>query len=90
MFRSPDHRYERGVPGKYRLVPTPTMRKKLSAYYEKMSAVIFATPPGFEAVMKRLRSLRQRPTRPNSPSPLKIDLDAAIALLAVVEQAIAL
>ncbi|NTJ11725.1 nucleotidyl transferase AbiEii/AbiGii toxin family protein [Rhizobium lusitanum] len=57
MFRSPDHRYDRAVPGTYRLVPTPDMRKKLAADYDRMSAMIFATPPGFKAVMKSIEEL---------------------------------
>ncbi|ATU95269.1 nucleotidyl transferase AbiEii/AbiGii toxin family protein [Phyllobacterium zundukense] len=57
MFRSPDHRYDLAVPGTYRLVPTPAMRKKLAADYDRMSAMIFATPPGFEAVMKSIEEL---------------------------------
>ncbi|MCZ7486074.1 nucleotidyl transferase AbiEii/AbiGii toxin family protein [Rhizobium rhizogenes] len=57
MFRSPDHRYDRAVPGTYRLVPTPDMRNKLAVDYERMSAMIFAKPPGFEAVMKSIEEL---------------------------------
>ncbi|NSL21388.1 nucleotidyl transferase AbiEii/AbiGii toxin family protein [Agrobacterium tumefaciens] len=57
MFRSPDHRYDRAVPGTYRLVPTPDMRKKLAVDYERMSAMIFATPPSFEAMMKSIEEL---------------------------------
>jgi hypothetical protein len=33
MFRAPDHRYDRAVPGTYRLVPTADMRAKLAADY---------------------------------------------------------
>jgi hypothetical protein len=57
MFRSPDHRYDRAIPGTYRLVPTPDMRKKLAVDYERMTAMIFAAPPGFEAVMKSIEEL---------------------------------
>lgn len=45
MFRAPDHRYDRAVPGSYRLAPTEEMRKKLEADYERMSAMIFGTSP---------------------------------------------
>jgi hypothetical protein len=45
MFRAPDHRYDRAVPGSFRLAPTPEMRKKLASDYEKISAMIFRTPP---------------------------------------------
>lgn len=57
MFRSPDHRYDRAVPGTYRLVPTPDIRNKLAIDYERMSAMIFATPLSFEAVMKSIEGL---------------------------------
>lgn len=33
MFRAPDHRYDRAVPGSFRLVPTADMRKKLATDY---------------------------------------------------------
>jgi hypothetical protein len=59
MFRAPDHRYDRAVPGSFRLVPTADMRKKLAADYERMSAMIFATPPEFEAVMTRVKDLER-------------------------------
>jgi predicted nucleotidyltransferase component of viral defense system len=57
MFRAPDHRYDRAVPGSFRLVPTPEMRKKLEADYEKMSAMIFGTPPEFVSVMTSIQEL---------------------------------
>jgi hypothetical protein len=57
MFRAPDHRYDRAVPGSFRLVPTAEMRKKLEADYEKMSAMIFGTPPEFESVMTSIQEL---------------------------------
>jgi hypothetical protein len=59
MFRSPDHRYDRAVPGTYRLMPTPDMRKKLANDYSKMSAMIFATPPSFDAIMKSIEELQE-------------------------------
>ena len=37
MFRAPDHRYDRAVPGTFRLVPTADMRQKLAADYMRMS-----------------------------------------------------
>lgn len=40
MFRAPDHRYDRAVPGSYRLVPTEDMLRKLAADYDRMSAMI--------------------------------------------------
>lgn len=57
MFRAPDHRYDRAVPGSFRLVPTADMRKKLAADYERMSAMIFGTPPEFESVMASIQEL---------------------------------
>ncbi len=57
MFRAPDHRYDRAVPGTYRLVPTGDMRKKLAADYARMSAMIFGTPPAFDAVMTSMVEL---------------------------------
>jgi hypothetical protein len=57
MFRAPDHRYDRAVPGSFRLVPTPEMRKKLKADYERMSAMIFGTPPEFGSVMASIEEL---------------------------------
>lgn len=57
MFRAPDHRYDRAVPGTFRLVPTADMRQKLAADYEHMSAMIFGTAPSFEAVMTSIEEL---------------------------------
>ena len=57
MFRAPDHRYDRAVPGSYRLVPTPDMRAKLAADYERMSAMIFGTPPAFDEVIASIEAL---------------------------------
>lgn len=57
MFRAPDHRYDRAVPGSFRLVPTPEMRKKLASDYERMSAMIFGTPPEFGSVMASIDEL---------------------------------
>lgn len=59
MFRAPDHRYDRAIPGSFRLVPTADMRKKLAADYERMSAMIFATPPDFEAVVTSIEDLER-------------------------------
>jgi hypothetical protein len=57
MFRAPDHRYDRAVPGSYRLVPTEDMRAKLAADYKRMSAMIFGTPPAFDDVMASIEAL---------------------------------
>lgn len=57
MFRAPDHRYDRAVPGSYRLVPTGEMRAKLAADYERMSVMIFGTPPAFADVMASIEAL---------------------------------
>lgn len=57
MFRAPDHRYDRAVPGSFRLVPTVDMRKKLAADYERMSAMIFGTAPAFETVMASIEAI---------------------------------
>lgn len=57
MFRAPDHRYDRAVPGSFRLVPTPEMRKKLASDYERMSAMIFGTPPKFGSVIASIEEL---------------------------------
>lgn len=57
MFRAPDRRYDRAVPGTFRLVPTADMRKKLEADYSRMSAMIFGTPPAFDAVMASIVEL---------------------------------
>jgi len=59
MFRAPDHRYDRAVPGNYRLVPTEAMRKKLAADYDRMSAMIFGEPPTFDDVMTSIEALEQ-------------------------------
>ncbi|TCU13879.1 nucleotidyl transferase AbiEii/AbiGii toxin family protein [Rhizobium laguerreae] len=59
MFRAPDHRYDRAVPGSFRLLPTADMRRKLASDYERMSAMIFATPPKFEAVMTSIKELER-------------------------------
>lgn len=57
MFRAPDHRYDRAEPGSYHLMPTADMRKKLATDYERMSAMIFGTPPNFEEVMDSIEAL---------------------------------
>lgn len=59
MFRAPDHRYDRAVPGSYRLVPTEAMRKNLATDYDRMSAMIFGTPPAFDDVMASIEALQQ-------------------------------
>jgi hypothetical protein len=59
MFRAPDHRYDRAVPGTFRLVPTDDMMKKLAADYTRMSAMIFGDPPAFEAIMASISELEQ-------------------------------
>lgn len=59
MFRAPDHRYDRAVPGTYRLVPTEDMRKKLAADYQRMSAMIFGKPPAFDDVMSSIETLEK-------------------------------
>ncbi|MCP3477891.1 nucleotidyl transferase AbiEii/AbiGii toxin family protein (plasmid) [Bradyrhizobium sp. CCGUVB1N3] len=59
MFRAPDHRYDRAVPGSYRLVPTAEMRARLAADYDRMSAMIFGTPPAFADVMASIEALEQ-------------------------------
>lgn len=59
MFRAPDHRYDRAVPGSYRLMPIADMREKLAADYERMSAMIFGTPPAFDEVMTSIGKLEK-------------------------------
>jgi hypothetical protein len=59
MFRAPDHRYDRAIPGSYRLVPTEAMRGKLAADYERMSAMIFGTPPSFAEVLASIDALER-------------------------------
>lgn len=59
MFRAPDHRYDRAVPGSYRLVPTADMRAKLAADYARMAAMIFGTPPTFAEVMASIETLER-------------------------------
>jgi hypothetical protein len=59
MFRAPDHRYDRAVPGTFRLLPTSDMMKKLAADYARMSAMIFGDPPAFDAVMTSTGELEQ-------------------------------
>lgn len=57
MFRAPDHRYDRAVPGSYRLVPTSEMFGKLARDYDRMSEMIFGDIPKFEDVMTSIREL---------------------------------
>jgi len=57
MFRAPDHRYDRAIPGSYRLLPTLEMRHKLSRDYERMSAMIFGEVPKFEEVINSIAEL---------------------------------
>jgi len=59
MFRAPDHKYDRAVPGTYRLVPTEEMLRKLAADYERMSAMIFGAPPKFKDVMASIEELER-------------------------------
>ncbi len=59
MFRAPDHRYDRAVPGSYRLVPTEDMRAKLATDYQRMSSMIFGTPPAFAEVMASIEAIEQ-------------------------------
>jgi hypothetical protein len=59
MFRAPDHRYDRAVPGTYRLVPTAEMRAKLAVDYERMSAMIFGEPPAFADVMASIEAIER-------------------------------
>ncbi len=69
MFRAPDHRYDRAVPGTYRLVPTSEMRAKLAADYGRMSAMIFGTPPAFEEVMASIEALERHLNSPSVSHP---------------------
>lgn len=64
MFRAPDHRYDRAVPGSYRLVPTADMRAKLAADYQRMSAMIFGSAPAFSDVIASIEALQQRLNAP--------------------------
>lgn len=57
MFRSPDHRYDRAVPGSYRLQPTPDIRERLARDYDRMSAMIFGDIPKFEDVKTSIADL---------------------------------
>ncbi|NTE56524.1 nucleotidyl transferase AbiEii/AbiGii toxin family protein [Agrobacterium tumefaciens] len=59
MFRTPDHRYDRAVPGSYRLVPTADMRDKLAIDYARMSAMIFGPAPTFDEVMASIEALER-------------------------------
>jgi hypothetical protein len=59
MFRAPDHRYDRAVPGSYRLMPTGDMRSKLAADYERMSAMIFGKPPSFADILASIAVLER-------------------------------
>lgn len=69
MFRAPDHRYDRAVPGSYRLVPTADMRARLAADYERMSAMIFGTPPAFAEVMASIEALEHHLNAAPAASP---------------------
>jgi hypothetical protein len=57
MFRAPDHRYDRAIPGSFRLVPTEEMHKKLAADYRKMSVMIFGQAPSFDTVITSILDL---------------------------------
>jgi len=59
MFRAPDHRYDRAVPGSYRLNPNSEMLEKLARDYERMSAMIFGEIPKFGDVMRSIAELEQ-------------------------------
>lgn len=51
MFRAPDHRYDRAVPGSYNLLPTEAMSSRLHQDYTQMSGMIFGPAPKFDEVM---------------------------------------
>ena len=68
MFRAPDHRYDRAIPGSYRLIPTEDMRTKLAADYRRMSAMIFGTPPAFAEVMASIEALERYLNREREPA----------------------
>ncbi len=59
MFRAPDHRYDRAVPGTYRLMPTEEMVRRLAADYERMSAMIFGARPKFADVMVSIEEMEK-------------------------------
>ena len=59
VFRAPDHRYDRAVPGTFRAVPNSDMMKKLASDYARMSAMIFGNAPPFVAVMASIHELEQ-------------------------------
>ncbi len=73
MFRAPDHRYDRAVPGSYRLVPTEEMRKKLATDYDRMSAMIFGEAPTFDHVMKSIEALEQYLNSDSEPAAIGPD-----------------
>ena len=57
MFRAPDHRYDRAIPGTYRLVPTIEMLSNLRRDYNRMSDMIFGTAPAFDDMMASISEL---------------------------------
>jgi hypothetical protein len=59
MFRAPDYRYDRAVPGSFRPESMADMRKKLATDYQRMSAMISAPPSVFEAVMTSIGDLER-------------------------------
>jgi hypothetical protein len=72
MFRAPDHRYDRAVPGTYRLVPTAEMRAKLAVDYQRMSAMIFGTPPVFDEVLASIEKLEEYLNAASGPANVNI------------------
>lgn len=85
MFRAPDHRYDRAVPGSYRLIPTPDMRDKLERDYDRMSSMIFGEVSSATLVVQArclLKRLRHRPCseRANSPLDTKLYFDDTFSL----------
>lgn len=57
MFRAPDHRYDRAIPGTYRLVPTTKMLSNLRRDYNRMSDMIFGTAPAFDDIITSIAEL---------------------------------
>ena len=70
MFRAPDHRYDRAIPGSFRLVPTEGMKQKLATDYRKMSAMIFGQAPSFETVIRSISQLERFLNLNNLPTKL--------------------
>lgn len=60
FYRSPWACYEQAKPGTFRLMPTKTGQRELSADYRQMRAMIFDVPPEWDGILNSLVQLEDQ------------------------------